>query len=242
MTRLRWALADGWTITRRDLVHWGRQPAQLAVGLLFPVLMVVMFGYLLGGGMAVPSDRASGAGGSGGGSYREFLMPGMFAVTMLFGVETTFAAVVTDAARGVTDRFRSMPMASSAVVAGRAAADLLNSAATLAVLLAFGVAIGWRWHDGIRPALLAIGLLLWLRFAFTWVGIHLALLVRDPQALVAVQILVWPLAFLSNALTSADRMPHWLGAVAEWNPLSATASAARELFGNPGWASDSWAA
>jgi ABC-type polysaccharide/polyol phosphate export permease len=232
MTRLRWALADGWTITRRDLVHWGRQPAQLAIGLLFPVLMVVMFGYLLGGGMAVP----------GGASYREFLMPGMFAVTMLFGVETTFAAVVTDAARGVTDRFRSMPMAPSAVVAGRAAADLLNSVAVLAVLLACGLAVGWQWRHGIGPALLAIGLLLWLRFAFTWVGIHLALFVRDPQALVAVQILVWPLAFLSNALTSADRMPGWLGAVAEWNPLSATASAGRELFGNPGWAGDSWAA
>jgi ABC-type multidrug transport system permease subunit len=232
MSELRWALADGWTVTRRDLIHWGRQPGQVAVGLLFPVLLVLMFGYLLGGGMAVPA----------GGDYREFLMPGMFAMTMVFGVETTFAAVVTDAAKGVTDRFRSMPMASSAVVTGRATADLLNAVAGLAVLLGCGVAVGWRWHNGVGPALAAVGLLVLLRFAFIWVGIYLALLVRNPQALVAVQILVWPVSFLSSALTSPDRMPAWLGAVAEWNPLSATASAARELFGNPTWAGDSWAA
>jgi ABC-2 type transport system permease protein len=178
----------------------------------------------------------------GGGNYREFLMPGMYAMTMVFGIETTFAAVATDAAKGVTDRFRSMPMASSAVVVGRATSDLLYAVAGLAVMLACGVAVGWRWHDGIGPALLAIGLLLWLRFALVWVGIYLALLIRNPQALVAVQILVWPVGFLSNALTSPDRMPAWLGTVAEWNPLSATASAARELFGNPGWAGESWAA
>src|SRR5690606_17970487 len=109
MNRLRWALADGWTITLRDLTHWSRQPWILAVGLLFPVLMVLMFGYLLGGSMIVP----------GGGDYREFLMPGMFGLAMLFGVESTFSAIAADAARGVTDRFRSMPMSSSAVVVGR---------------------------------------------------------------------------------------------------------------------------
>lgn len=229
---LYWTVLDGWTITRRDLMHWARQPTEVVVGLLFPVLMVLLFGYLLGGGMSVPDA----------GSYREFLMPGMFAMAMLFGVETTYAAVSTDAARGVTDRFRSMPMASSAVVVGRATADMLNSAAGLAVLLACGVAVGWRWHDGIGRAALAVGLLLLLRFAFIWVGIHLALLVRNPQALVAVQILVWPVVFLSSVLTSPQTMPAWLGAVAEWNPLSATASATRELFGNPSWGGDSWAA
>jgi ABC-2 type transport system permease protein len=229
---LYWTVLDGWTITRRDLMHWARQPAEVVVGLLFPVLMVLLFGYLLGGGMSVPD----------GGNYREFLMPGMFAMAMLFGVETTYAAVSTDAAKGVTDRFRSMPMASSAVVVGRATADMLNAAAGLAVLLACGVAVGWRWHDGIGRAALAVGLLLLLRFAFIWVGIHLALLLRNSQALVAVQILVWPVAFLSSALTSPETMPAWLGAVAEWNPLSATASATRELFGNPSWGGDSWAA
>jgi ABC-2 type transport system permease protein len=229
---LYWTVLDGWTVTRRDLTHWARQPMELVIGLLFPVLMVVLFGYLLGGGMSVP----------GGGNYREFLMPGMFAMAMLFGIETTFGAVVHDAAKGVTDRFRSMPMAGSAVVVGRATADMFYAAAGLAVLLGCGLAVGWGWQDGPARAVLAVVLLLLLRFAFIWVGIYLALLLGNPQTLVAVQILVWPVAFLSSALTSPETMPAWLGAIADWNPLSATASATRELFGNPGWGGDSWAA
>jgi ABC-2 type transport system permease protein len=230
--RLRWAVADAWTITLRDLFHWARQPTQVIVGLLFPVLIVAMFGYLLGGGMSVP----------GGGGYREFLMPGMFAMTMLFGIETTFASVATDAARGVTDRFRSLPMAPSAVVTGRAIADMLNSALGLAVMILCGLAVGWRWHHGTGPALLAVGLLMLVRFALLWVGIHLGLLARSPDALVAVQILVWPVGFLSNVFAAPATMPGWLGAIVEWNPLSATVTAVRRLFGNPGWGGDSWIA
>jgi len=228
--RVRWAIVDTWIVTRRDLTHWVNAPAQIIVGLLFPVMVVLMFGYLFGGGMAVP----------GGGDYREFLMPGMFAMTMVFGIETTFAAVATDAARGVTDRFRSMPMAGSAVVAGRAAADLLNSTLGLAVMLLCGLAVGWQWRDGIGPALLALGLLLLLRIAVLWIGIYLGLVVRNPEAVAVLQFLVWPLGFLSNAFASPDTMPSWLAFVTEWNPLSATISATRELFGNPDWGGDSW--
>ena len=230
--RLRWAIADGWTLTRRALAHWARQPAQVVIGLLFPVMTVLMFGYLFGGQMRVP----------GGGGYREFLLPGMYALTMVFGLETTFASVSGDAAKGVTDRFRSLPMASSAVVSGRAAADLLNSALGLAVMIACGLAVGWRWHEGPGRALLAVGLLLLLRFALLWVGIYLGLLARNPELLVAVQILVWPVGFLSNVFAAPSTMPGWLGTLAEWNPLSATASASRELFGNPGQDGGSWAA
>lgn len=224
MTRWRWAVVDGWTVTQRDLIHWARQPVQFAVNLLFPVLVVLMFGYLFGGGMPVP----------GGGNYREYLMPGMFAVTMMFGIEATYAAVTTDAARGVTDRFRSMPMAPSAVVVGRSAADMLNSVLVLGVMVLCGLAVGWGWHRGAGPALAAFGLLLLLRFALLWLGIYLALLVRSTEGLAAVQILVWPLGFLSNAFAVPADMPSWLGTIVEWNPLSATISASRYLFGNPG--------
>ncbi|GII58287.1 transport permease protein [Planotetraspora thailandica] len=230
-SRLHWALADGATMTRRLLTHWARQPVRVAVGLLFPVMIVLMFGYVFGGGMAVP----------GGGDYREFLMPGMFAMTMLFGIEATFVAVAADVTRGVTDRFRSMPMARSAVVTGRCAADMVDAALSLAVLIVCGLAVGWRWHDGLGAAVLAVGLLLLLRFAFVWIGIYMGLTVRDPQAVMAVQILVWPVAFLSSALVWTDTMPAWLAAVAEWNPLSSTVAATRELFGNPG-GGDSWIA
>lgn len=230
LARLRWAIVDGLTITRRDLLHWARQPAQVIVGLLFPVLIILMFGYLFGGAMSVP----------GGGDYREFLLPGMFALTMFFGVEATVISVTTDAAKGVTDRFRSMPMAPSAVVVGRSAADMLNSVLGLAVMIVAGLLVGWQWREGAGRALLAVGLLLLLRFAFIWVGIYLGLILKNPEAVVAVQILVWPFGFLSNVFTSTATMPGWLGAIAEWNPLSATVSATRELFGNPGWGGETW--
>jgi ABC-type multidrug transport system permease subunit len=232
LERLRWAVVDAWTVTRRDLAHWARQPAVVVVGLLFPVMTVLMFGYLFGGAMSVP----------GGGDYREFLLPGMFALTMVFGIEATMVAVTSDAAKGVTDRFRSMPMAPSAVVAGRGIADMLSSTVGLAALIACGLAVGWRWHHGAGQALLGVGLLLLLRFALLWVGIYLGLLARSPEVVTAVQILVWPLGFLSNAFVAPATMPGWLGAVAAWNPLSATAAATRELFGNPGWGGEAWIA
>jgi ABC transporter DrrB family efflux protein len=232
MTTLQWAVKDGWTVTRRDLLHWVKQPAPVIVGLLFPVLLVLMFGYLFGGAMAVP----------GGGDYKEFLLPGMFAMTMAFGLEATMIAVSTDIQRGVTDRFRSMPMAPSAVVVGRCGADLLNSAAALAVMIVCGLFVGWQAHNGPGATLAALGLLLLLRFALLWLGIYLGLVVQNPEAVMAVQILVWPVGFLANTFVAPGTMPGWLGAIAEWNPLSSTVAATRELFGNPGWGGDSWIA
>jgi ABC-2 type transport system permease protein len=232
LSKLRWAAADGWTVTRRDLIHWTRQPFAIAVGLLFPVMLVLVFGYLFGGGMTIP----------GGGSYLDFLLPGMFAMTMAFGVEATFTAVSTDASRGVTDRFRSMPMAASAVVVGRSAADMINSVLGLAVMLACGLAVGWQWHNGPAAAAAAVALLLWLRFALLWLGIFLGLLIKSPEAVMMIQILIWPIGFLSSAFASPADMPGWLGTIAAWNPLSSTAAATRQLFGNPGWGGDTWIA
>jgi ABC-2 type transport system permease protein len=231
-TRLRWAVTDACTVAGRDVAHWRRQPAAVLVGALFPVLLLLMFVFLLGGGMAVP----------GGGSYRDFLVPGMLALAMVFGVEATMTAVVTDTARGITDRFRSMPMAPSAVVAGRCLADMASSVLGLAVLLAASLAIGWR-PAGLGPALAAVGLLLLLRLAFLWIGIYLGLLTKDPASVVAVQILVWPFVFLSNAFVAASAMPGWLGTIAEWNPVAGTVTAVRELLGAPvgtggGWATE----
>lgn len=230
LSRLRWATVDTWILTRRTLLHWARQPAPVLLGLLFPVMTVLMFAYLFGGQMSLP----------GGGSYREFLLPGMFAMTMLFGIETTFAAVATDAARGITDRFRSLPMAPSAVVAGRSAADMLHSIVGLGIMIACGLAVGWRWHGTLGSVALAVGLLLLLRLALIWAGICLSLIAGSPETLVAVQIIVWPLGFLSSTFASPATMPGWLGTLAEWNPLSSTVTAARQLFGNPGAGGDSW--
>ncbi|MGX1884528.1 ABC transporter permease [Streptomyces sp. NPDC055287] len=225
-----WAVADSWTMTRRELARWGRQPVQVVVGLVFPVMLLMMFGFLIGGGKGVP------------GNYVDFLVPGMLALTMAFGLESTMLAVTQDLNKGVIDRFRSMPMTSGAVLVGRSVADMLQSAAGLVVMIAVGCAIGWRWHGGLLGFLGAIGLLLLLRFAMLWIGIQLAMVAGKPEMVQAVQILVWPVGFLSNAFATPYSMPDWLGAVVAWNPLSATATAVRDLFGNTAVAGSSWPA
>ncbi|WP_370268974.1 ABC transporter permease [Streptomyces sp. V4I8] len=213
------ALTDSWTMTRRELAHWARQPVQVVVNLVFPVMLLLMFGYLIGGGRGVQ------------GSYIDYVLPGMLALTMAFGLEGTMIAVTQDLNKGVVDRFRSMPMANGAVLVGRSAADMLQSVLALSVLMGVGYALGWRADGGPGAFLGAVGLLLLFRFAMLWIGIHLALVAGKPEMVQAVQILVWPIGFLSNALALPETMPGWLGTVVEWNPMSQTATAARDLFG-----------
>jgi ABC-2 type transport system permease protein len=229
-----YALTDSWTMTRRELARWARQPVQVVVNLVFPVMLLLMFGYLIGGGRGV------------NGEYRDYLIPGMLALTMAFGLEGTMIAVTRDLDKGVIDRFRSMPMADGAVLVGRSAADMLQSAMALVVLIGVGAALGWRVHGGTVAFLGAVGLLLLFRFAMLWIGIYLALVAGKPEMVQAVQILVWPVGFLSNALALPDTMPGWLGTVVEWNPMSHTATAVRDLFGTSGaesghvWAAVVW--
>ncbi|MET9554228.1 ABC transporter permease [Streptomyces sp. NPDC006645] len=225
-----WVITDSWTMTRRELAHWGRQPVQVVVGLAFPVMLLLMFGYLMGAGRGVE------------GEYIGFLVPGMLALTMVFGLEATMLAVTQDLGKGVIDRFRSLPMATSAVLVGRSIADMMQSALSLVVMIGVGFALGWRWHGGTAALLGAVGLLLLLRFAMLWLGIHLAMVAGRPEMVQAVQILVWPIGFFSNAFATPESMPGWLGAAVEWNPLSATAAAVRDLAGIPGQLDGSWAA
>lgn len=230
--RRRNALREGWLIAGRDVLHWVREPWGLVFGLAFNIMLILMFGFLFGGAIEVP----------GGGDYIAFLLPGMFALTMLFGLEGTMTAMGEDAKRGVTDRFRSLPISSASVALGRAIADLANSALSLGVLMLGGLLIGWRPTTGPAEIALGIALLLWLRFALLWLGIFLGLSFRGTGATTAVQVLVWPIGFLSTVFVSAETMPGWLGVIAEWNPVSATATAARELFGNPTGATSGWLA
>ena len=227
-----WVVSDSAVLTRRYLTHLRKQPAELANAVGFPILMVLMFAFLLGGMMAVP----------GGGDYRQALLPGLFTLTMMFGLSTTMVAVVTDAQRGITDRFRSMPMAHGAVLIGRAAADLVVSAIALAVLLLVAMAVGWRATGDPGAIAAAIALLLLLRFAMLWVGIYVGLLVRSAGAVTAVQVFEWPFAFLSGLFVAPATMPPVVSTIAEWNPISSTAAATRALFGNPGWGGDTWVA
>jgi ABC-2 type transport system permease protein len=225
-------LKHGWIITQRDLLHWVKQPAGPIFGLMFFVMLLLMFGFLFGGAIEVP----------GGGDYIQFLLPGMLALTMMFGVENTMLAMSTDAQKGITDRFRSMPISSASIVLGRSGADMAQSVLGLAILMGGGLLIGWRLDATPAAVVAGIALLLWLRFALLWVGIFLGLMFRGPGATMAVQVLVWPIGFLSNVFVAPETMPAWLGAIAEWNPVSATATAARQLFGNPTGVTDGWLA
>lgn len=220
MTTLR----AGWIITGRDLAHWARQPWGLVFKLAFSLMLLLMFGLLFGGAMSVP----------GGGSYLDFLMPGMLTLSMMFGIEATTTAMSADVAKGVTNRFRSMPIGGGAVALGRAGADMAGTVVELALIAGVGFLMGWRVDAGPWAMLLALVLLLALRFALIWVGIFVALTFKGSGATTAVQVLVWPVGFLSSALIPTDTMPAWLGAAAGWNPISATANAVRDLLGSPG--------
>ena len=216
-------IRHSWVITLRDLKHWQREPWTPIFGIAFSIMLLLVFGYLFGGAIELP----------GGGDYLPYLLPGIFALSMMFGIETTMSSVTDDSKKGVTARFRSLPMSSVAVPLGRAAADLTNSAVQLAVLMAGGLVVGWRVDGSVGAALLAAALLLWLRFAMLWLGIFLGLAFRGEGAMMAVQVLVWPIGFTSNLFVAPETMPGWLAALAQWNPVSATAAACRELFENP---------
>lgn len=228
--RAYWAVVDCWNVVRRGLTHYRRQPAYILWMLGFPVVSVLLYGYVFGSAMKVP----------GGGDYREFLMPGMFAMTMAFGFINTAVAFVTDSSKGVNDRFRSMPMAPSAVVTGRGVGDLITACAELLILALTALATGWRADAGTLATLSAFGLLLLLRFSLIWVGVWLGLVVPGPEQAGNLFVVAFPLTMISSVFVAPSLMPDWLGTVAAWNPVSATVTATRDLFGNPVASGGSW--
>ncbi|WP_131743244.1 ABC transporter permease [Actinomadura roseirufa] len=221
--RLRWALADGLALVGRELGRLRRQPGELIASLIFPAVMVVLFGYVFGSAIKVP----------GGGNYREYLMPGLFAMVTFTSVMAVTLRVATDASRGVMDRFRSMPMARSAVPFGQTGANLVSGLPLLAVMAVAGLLVGWRAHRGFVPAAEAFLLLTLIRYALSWVGCYLGLVVRDEQTADQLIPLVFPVTMLSNSFVPTGGMPAALRVIADWNPVSALTAACRALFGNP---------
>lgn len=231
-SRVYWALADCWTIVRRELTHLVRQPTLILWQLGFPVVSVLLFVFVFGSAMDVGD----------GVDFTAYAMPGMFAMTMAFGFMNTAMAVTVDKERGVTDRFRAMPMSPSAVVTGRGVSDLLHAALDLAVLVVIALLVGWRTDGGWLAALAAFGLLLLLRSALIWVGVLLGLLVKNQESAGNLFAVAFPFGMISSVFTPPHLMPDWLGTIAMWNPVSATADAIRELFGNPVPHDGSWIA
>jgi ABC transporter DrrB family efflux protein len=217
-------LADTWVLTKRSLARIAREPETLMNVTVQPVVFVLMFAYVFGGAIPLP----------GGGSYHEYLVGGMLAMGLAGTAPSTTVALVTDMNTGLIDRFRSLPMSPAAVLAGRTIADLLTQVIGVIVVTGVGLAIGWRVHTGAADVLAALGLAMLFGYAFTWAGACLGMVLRSPEAAQQVGFLLFlPLTFISSAFVPTQGMPGWLQAVADWNPMSALAAAARHLFGNP---------
>ena len=218
------AVSDGLVLAWRNLKRIPRVPDQVVYATIQPIMFVLLFAYVFGGAIPLPA----------GGNYREFLMAGIFAQTMAFAVASSSVGLADDMHKGLIDRFRSFPMARSAVISGRVIGDLTLNAFVMVVMVLCGFIVGWRWHAGLLHALAAFGLLLAFAFAMLWIGALIGLSVRSTEvASSAGLIWLFPLTFLSNAFVPPTSLPGWLMPVVEWNPLSSVVSACRNLFGNP---------
>ncbi|TQL66682.1 ABC transporter DrrB family efflux protein [Nocardioides albertanoniae] len=232
-SRITWAAVDTWVVAKRHLLHLVRRPDELLGTLMIPVMAVAMFGFVFGDAFGVAMDVP-------GAEYREFLLPGLFALTMAFGIGNTTISVAEDVRGGVLDRMRSLPMSPVAVLAGRSLADVILAVVELGILMALGTLFGWQAHLGAAGVVAALGLLILLRLAFSWVGILLGLLVSGPEAAMKYFALVFPLAMVADTIVPTDLMPSWLGGLAAWNPLTSTVIATRDLFGNTAAPATTW--
>jgi ABC-2 type transport system permease protein/oleandomycin transport system permease protein len=216
-------------MARRNLRHTVRLPGVLLLSLLMPVIFILMFTAVFGGAVAqaLPSAAA--------GRYVNWLVPGLLAQFALFGGGATAAGLADDLAKGSIDRFRSLPMARVAVLAGRTLSDLIRSAATLLLMTVVGFAVGFRWQTDLAGLLAGLGVALAFGYAWSWAMAVVGLLVRTAEAVqAAVYVVVFPLGFTSAVFVPTQTMPDWLQPFAAHQPVTVTANAVRSLILGPG--------
>ncbi|WP_203992583.1 ABC transporter permease [Sphaerisporangium rufum] len=219
---LGWAAGDVLVLTRRHLLQVLREPQALFWTMVQPITNVLLFVYVIGGIVALPD----------GGSYRDYLMAGVFTQTVVFSAASTAIGLAEDLQRGVVDRFRVLPVARSAVLLGRTVADLVRNTALLAVMMGIALLVGWRAPNGIGGVLAGAALIEFFAYAVGWLGVMIGLSVPNAQTATAAGLTwVFPLMFVSSSYVPLASLPGWLQPVAEWNPLTAVVSGARELFG-----------
>lgn len=217
-------LTDVHAVTMRNLTRLKRSPDVIGFALLQPIMFVLLFSQVYGGAIQVE-----------GSNYTEFLMAGIFAQTVIFGSTISGSYMAEDIRDGIIDRFRSLPMAPSAVLVARSLSDFLLNLVSITVMLITGFVVGWRFREGALYFVLGLLLLLFFAWAFSWVMIFIGLSVKSPETLnQAVFIILFPLTFISNAFVPSDTLPTVLRVIAEWNPISALVQAVRTLFGNLG--------
>ena len=215
------ALQDALIITKRQLLQLTRVPEVLIFNTIQPVMFVLLFRYVFGGlGANIP------------GGYVQLLMPGIFVQTVTFTLAATAQGLAQDMEKGLIDRFRSLPIARSAVVMGRTLGDGLLNIVVLIVMGLTGFLVGWRPSSGALKITLGFLMLLFFGYALSWVGVFAGLVSKDARVVANVSFLfTFPLTFLSNAFASTTSMPRALQYFAEWNPVSTMVAAVRQLYG-----------
>ncbi len=222
MSALTGAASDAFVVARRNVIKIVRVPEVLVFVLIQPILFVLLFAYVFGGSIEVP-----------GVSYREFLIAGIFAQTVVFGATFTGAGIAEDMTKGIMDRFRSLPMSRSAVLVGRTLSDVVYNVLSLLVMAIAGLVVGWRMRGSLLDAVIAFALILFFAYAISWIMALVGLVVPSQEVVQnAAFIFIFPMTFIANTFVPSDDLPSGLQVVAEWNPVSTVTQVGRERFGN----------
>ncbi|MBM4438396.1 MAG: ABC transporter permease [Actinobacteria bacterium] len=236
-TEVRWALGDALVMAWRNMLRYRRSPELLVFSTIQPVMFVLLFAFVFGGAIQ-----------TGSANYIDYLLPGIFVQTVIFGAMQTGIGLAEDLAGGLVDRYRSLPMARSAVIAGRILADTARNVFVVALMLAVGHAIGFRFHTDVGRALAVVVVAVLFGHAFSWVSACIGVAVKDVEtAEVAGFIWVFPLTFLSSTFVPVQSMPAWLQTVATHNPVTIVVDLLRALsqggpVADPLWQTAAWAA
>ena len=224
MTKLALTLADGAVVAKRNLIKIKRVPDILVWTLMSPIMFVVLFAYVFGSSIKIP-----------GVSYREYLIAGVFVQTVIFGSTFTGVGLADDMTKGIIDRFRSLPMARSAVLVGRTTSDIGFNSASIFVMSITGLIVGWRIRTSPVSAIGGFLLLLLFAYAMSWILAFVGLKVGRVEVVNNASFMfIFPLTFIANTFVRSDFLPGPLRTFAEWNPVSSVAQAVREAFGNTG--------
>jgi len=219
-----WVLRDSWTEATRHLRIIPRNSELLVFATIQPIMFVLLFAYVFGGAIDVP----------GGGSYREFLMGGIMAQTIVFTAFGVAMSIANDRKNQAVDRFRSLPIARGAVLGGHAIANLLKALLPIALMSICGLIIGWRIRSGVLDAVGGFALLIAFAFAMIWVGVLLGSMIATPEGVTGIAFAVlFPITFIASTFVPTATMPGVLRTVAEWNPVTTLSDALRVQFGNP---------
>ena len=232
MSQLVLAFADGAVVAKRNLIKIKQVPEILIWTIMSPIMFVLLFAFVFGSNIEIP-----------GVGYREYLMGGIFVQTVIFGSTFTGAGLAEDMTKGIIDRFRSLPMARSAVLIGRTGSDIFYNMTSITLMSLTGLLVGWRIRTGVIEAIGGFLILLLFAYAVSWIMAYVGLKVSSVEVVNNASFMfIMPLTFIANTFIRSDLLPGPLQTFAEWNPVSAVAQAAREAFGNTGTlpAGDAW--